>query len=470
MKYLKIFIEYILDFIIIHLFLGVIWVLYSTGISTGDQKIFAIIAPTTGMNNSFRYSYIFLSFIPSLILAVILLIIRRKKLKKEVYILLIILSFSFALYKTNTFEYLKNNIETSEFIEKNYVNPKKVKITFPNKKNLIYIYLESMENTYSSKDNGGIEKTNLIPNLTSLANNNISFSNTKKLGGALYLDETCFTTASMMAQTSGLPLKVSYSKNYNIDYTKIYNGYSLGDILYDNGYNNYIIMGSDSRFGARDYLYKYQHYKIYDVNSALKDKKLSKKDLVWWGITDRTLFKYAKEDLKNISKNNKPFNYTMLTVDTHFENGYLDSKCKKTNKDQYLDVINCNDKMLYDFISWIKKQDFYKDTVIILVGDHITMDKSYIKKIDNDYIRTTYNVFINVSKNNINTKNRKFTQMDMFPTTISAIGGKIEGERLSLGTNLFSNKKTLVERDGYNFVKKEINKRSEFYSGLLIHK
>ena len=98
------------------------------------------------------------------------------------------------------------------------------------------------------------------------------------------------------------------------------------------------------------------------------------------------------------------------------------------------------------------------------------MDKSYIKKIDNDYIRTTYNVFINVSKNNINTKNRKFTQMDMFPTTISAIGGKIEGERLSLGTNLFSNKKTLVERDGYNYVKKEINKRSEFYSGLLIHK
>ena len=70
-------------------------------------------------------------------------------------------------------------------------------------------------------------------------------------------------------------------------------------------------------------------------------------------------------------------------------------------------------------------------------------------------LRTTYNVFINVPKNNINTKNRKFTQMDMFPTTISAIGGKIEGERLSLGTNLFSNKKTLVERDGYNFVKKE---------------
>lgn len=48
--------------------------------------------------------------------------------------------------------------------------PLEVKITFPDKKkNLIYIYLESMEMTYSDIENGGGFTYNLIPELTKLA-------------------------------------------------------------------------------------------------------------------------------------------------------------------------------------------------------------------------------------------------------------------------------------------------------------
>lgn len=43
-------------------------------------------------------------------------------------------------------------------------------ITFPEKKrNLIYIFLESMESTYASKDEGGEFEFNCIPELTQLA-------------------------------------------------------------------------------------------------------------------------------------------------------------------------------------------------------------------------------------------------------------------------------------------------------------
>ena len=35
-------------------------------------------------------------------------------------------------------------------------------------------------------------------------------------------------------------------------------------------------------------------------------------------------------------------------------------------------------------------------------------------------------------------KNRQFTHMDMYPTTLAAMGFNIEGNKLALGTNLFS--------------------------------
>ena len=52
-------------------------------------------------------------------------------------------------------EYLVSQKKESHFIEQNYVDPRTTKITFPEqKRNLIYIYLESMESTYASKEDG----------------------------------------------------------------------------------------------------------------------------------------------------------------------------------------------------------------------------------------------------------------------------------------------------------------------------
>ena len=74
-------------------------------------------------------------------------------------------------------EYLKNQMESSKFIEDNYVKPDTVNVTFPEKKrNLIYIFMESMESTFISKDEGGVMNYNLIPELTKLAQDNTNFS------------------------------------------------------------------------------------------------------------------------------------------------------------------------------------------------------------------------------------------------------------------------------------------------------
>jgi len=469
MKYLKTALEYIFNFLLMFCFFAVIWSNNYYGHTTGDEKVFHLFVPLNGISAENYYGCFFFAVLPAIVLAILLLIVRRKRFSKKIYFVLTIFVLIFALYDLDFFPYIKNNIKTSKFIEENYVEIDESKISFDEKKNLIYIYLESMENTYSSKDHGGSQDDNLIPNLTKLAEENVSFSNTEKLGGALYMEAYNFTVASMMSQTTGLPLKVSYSKKGVPNFDKFYLGTALGDILYDNGYNNYIIMGSNSLYGARKMLFERHHYDVSDVESAIAEGKMKREDIVWWGYSDKDLFKYAKEDLLEISKNDKPFNYTMITVDTHFQDGYLDDNCKMKYDDQYSSVIYCSDAMIKEFLDWLSVQDFYDNTVVILVGDHVTMDQKFSKKVDKDYVRTTYNVFLNVD-NPGNTKNREFTQMDMFPTTISAVGGKIEGDRLALGTNLFSDKKTLVEEYGYKYVRSELNKRSEFYNSFLGHK
>lgn len=60
-----------------------------------------------------------------------------------------------------------------------------------------------------------------------------------------------------------------------------------------------------------------------------------------------------------------------------------------------------------------------------------------------------------------NDTNRNYTTFDMFPTALAAMGAEIEGDRLGLGTNLFSTVQTLTERVGIETEKKELEKKSK---------
>ena len=56
----------------------------------------------------------------------------------------------------------------------------------------------------------------------------------------------------------------------------------------------------------------------------------------------------------------------------------------------------------------------------------------------------------------------------MFPTTLGALGVQIEGDRLGLGTNLFSATPTLAEEYGFEHVNYELQKNSDFYNSKFL--
>lgn len=210
------------------------------------------------------------------------------------------------------FSYVKSQLEKSTLIEENYVNPKEVALEFPEqKRNLICIYLESAETSLQDRENGGIFEQNYIPDMTKLAKE---------------------------------------------------------------GYQNYMMMGSKSLFGGKDaYLKQHGNHTVWDYDSAIKKKKISKDYYVNWGFEDEKLYSFAKEKILELAKEEQPFNFSMLTVDTHSPNGYVCGLCPNTSEQQYANVWLCASKQLNEFVEWAKRQSFYENTTIVVCGDHCSM-------------------------------------------------------------------------------------------------
>ena len=178
----------------------------------------------------------------------------------------------------------------------------------------------------------------------------------------------------------------------------------------------------------------------------------------------KKLFDFAKQELLRLSAGDAPFNLTMLTADTHFPDGYECRLCDDKHEEQYANVLSCSSKQVYDFVGWIKSQPFYENTTIVICGDHLSMDANFLEDIDENYVRTVYSCIINSAVSPISEKNRSYGTFDMFPTTLAALGVNIEGERLGLGTNLFSQKPTLCEEYGFEQLDLELQKKSDFYN------
>lgn len=365
--------------------------------------------------------------------------------------------------------YLQRRNSETTFFEDYYVFPEEQTFYFPEtKQNLIFIFLESMETTYGSPEAGGQWAKNVIPNLTTYSEEHISFSqNSTPLGSGHSVTDTTWTAASIVASTTGLPYKYPlFNAAYSGDANYLPGVTSLGDILELAGYNQYFLMGSDKAYAARDkYLTQHGNYQIYDLFAAIDDRRIPSNYFENWGFEDKKLFEYAKEQLTEIAKSSEPFNYTMLTADTHFPTCYLCDLCPTLNF-QIESVVACNDAQLHDFISWVQDQDFYENTTIILLADHLFMDDEPFEYLDiSKNQRMLYNCIINPATTMIpQENNREVSNLDFFPTTLAALGVTWANDRLGLGTNLFSSQNTIIEELGLTRVNYELGLSSTFYT------
>ena len=449
---------------------------------TFDEIVYHLFAPIKGTNPDVIWSFIFKALTPALIIAAALAAFNiifsgkadKQKLTKAVNVtvsIILVISLGLTTFffcdKYDVVDYFKNRGESSDFIKDNYADPQTVTLQAPGEqRNLIYIFLESMEMAYSDKASGGAYDDNYIPNLTNLALDpaNVCFNGTTgKLNGAYSLHGATFTSGAMVAQTAGLPAMEEVGNAAGTQSSFYPGATSIGDILKAEGYNQELMVGSEAVFGGREqYFSGHGDYKIFDYIYAMDNGYIPQGYKVWWGYEDEKLFDFAKQEILDLAAQPEPFNFTLLTVDTHFEDGWVCDLCEEQYPgNQYANVIACSDKQVYEFVEWIQQQDFYENTTIVICGDHITMDSNFCECIDTAYERRTYCVIINGVLEQPE-EARQFSTFDLFPTTLAAMGWTIEGDRLGLGTNLYSDTKTLVEEYGVNYVNGELKKNSDF--------
>ena len=459
---------------------------------TMDELIYHLTSPIDGTGGGIIEGFLFTALTPSIIIAVILAVIlcvitkkkgqEKIKLMKIVRIVICLAALVSAIItaiiffgKIKLVDYLKGQVDNSTFVQEEYVDPDDVTLTFPEKKrNVIYIYLESMETSYADTANGGAMDVNYIPELTQLSLNNESFNgNSGTLNGGIPLPGATWTMGALMAETSGLPLQVSIKHNGMSSQDTFFSGMTaLGDILEEEGYTQCFMIGSKATFGGRDVYFKdHGNYDIYDYYWAVEQGLIDEDYFVFWGLEDEKLFSYAKDQLTNMgdayNNDGTPFNFTLLTVDTHFEDGYLCDLCGDEFDDQYANVLACSSRQVTEFVEWCQTQDWYDDTTIILSGDHLTMDTDFCGTVDDSYTRKTYTAYINsaVTPEDPDAV-REYSTFDDFPTTLAAMGVEIEGNRLGLGVNLFSSEPTLLETYGYEYMADELNRKSLFLEEL----
>lgn len=470
--------------IIILLLFAVRWVMATWQHLTMEELIYHLTAPLEGTNQDLIADCIFNVILPTVICIIVVIVAIKfiKKAKRKLIVLgalnllfgiLLACTVYDAWVRLDIAEYLELQSETSDFIEIVYVNPADVKLTFPDeKRNLIYIFLESMETTYADQASGGAFEENYISELTRLSERGENFSGkSEELNGAHVMSGASWTIAGMFAQSAGVPLKREIGQKALNLVSDFYPGVvCLGDILEEEGYNQMLMVGSNAAFGGRDMYYE-QHGNVVinDYNAAVEKGLIeSGYKLGTWGYEDAKLFEFAKNEILTMAETDTPFCFTMLTVDTHFEDGTVCQLCgEEFGDNQYANVMACSSRQVLEFVDWLQEQSFYDNTTVIISGDHLTMDSDFCNEVSEEYERKTY---VNILNADVEVTDaaweREYSTFDMFPTTLAAMGVQIEGDRLGLGTNLYSKEKTLLEQYGYETLDIELRKDSEFMTQL----
>jgi hypothetical protein len=298
-------------------------------------------------------------------------------------------------------------------------------------KNLLFIYLESIESIYlDDKIFPG-----LMPNLQRLSKEGLTFTN-------LYqFHNVSFTTAGIIASQCGLTIiDPQYDPDSFFSIRKDYmkNLVCLGDVLNKAGYYQVYMGGADVDFGGKGLFFQNHGYNLTLGKAELKNYLPSKKYLTAWGLYDDSLFNLALLMYKKLSAMDKPFNLTLLTLDTHVPGGETSLSCPeyKKNKNSMLNAVHCTDYLLGIFISEIKKQPLYKNTVIALIADHLAPKKVAMNLYPADYDRKLFATFLNTGeKGKIDVLSSPF---DLAPTILNIINVNSNAEFL-LGENVLDN-------------------------------
>jgi phosphoglycerol transferase len=79
---------------------------------------------------------------------------------------------------------------------------------------------------------------------------------------------------------------------------------------------------------------------------------------------------HARDTLRALRNSGRPFNLTLLTLDTHDPPGIFDS-CGTDDRVRDATALKCSMRAVSGFLADLKAQGYLDDTVVVVMTDHL---------------------------------------------------------------------------------------------------
>ena len=214
---------------------------------------------------------------------------------------------------------------------------------------------------------------------------------------------------------------------------------TLSSIYKRLGYKTSFIYGGESHFDSMR-----SYFLNNGVEEIIEQKDYKDPEFVAsWGVSDEDLFKKANEKFVKLSNNNQPFCSVVFSSSFHdpfdIPQGKVNIDGVKTDDPRRLTAAKYADYALGKFFEQAKKEDYYKNTVFLVIADH----DSRVRGIG-AFPLTNYSIPALIISPDITPRvdKRIVSQIDMLPTLLSLTG--VSGEFPLSGEDL--NRDDIIER------------------------
>ncbi|MGB5868371.1 MAG: LTA synthase family protein [Arcobacteraceae bacterium] len=290
------------------------------------------------------------------------------------------------------------------------------------KQNIVIFIQESMGYQFVEAVGG---EAGITPEFNKLAKEGILFTNLYS-NGTRSIRGLAGTVAGNFSVPGKGVLKRNKSQN---DF------FTLGNLLKPMGYHTSFIYGGESRFdNMKSWFLGNGFSEIIDQPKFTEAKYTGT-----WGVSDGDVVNKANKEYAKLYKENKKFASVIFSTSNHTPFDFPDGKIKLIDgvpKKSVKNAIKYADFAIGDFIRQAKKEDYYKDTLFVILADH------NVRVYGDDIIPVNmFQIPGLILGENIEPMkyNGITTQPDILATAIDMMG--IESKIPVMGHSIFSDKK-----------------------------
>ena len=281
------------------------------------------------------------------------------------------------IYKTQQTAKIRNKAKEAdvkpveEFVKSNNTTPNPAYFGKAKGKNVIMFHLESFQQFLIDYKVDGEEVT---PNLNKFYHDQstLAFNNVyNQVGQGKTAD------AEMMLET-GLFGTASGSAMVNYGTTNTFQ--AVPGLLGQQGYTSASFHGAGASFWNRDNTYKSWGYDFFFSKPFYKYAE-DESNNYGYGLKDKL---FLKETAGYLDQMPQPFYSKIITVSNHYPYDFDDQNIsiKKTNTgsktvDGYVQTARYLDQAFGEFLQYLKDSGLYKDTLLVLYGDHYGISENH---------------------------------------------------------------------------------------------